>query len=309
MEYEIRRDGVLLGTTTVPEFTETFNFVHGDKYTWGIKTICSENASITAAASATANCEFCNPVSDLTVEFYLIEETPCAATLEWTANVNMIDATYNIYRNGIQIATDISETKYIDLDSDGGITHTWTVKTVCKGEETEGVDVEGECEVCDPVTSVEITIQNCAIATITWTAVAGAKGYEIRRDNILLGTVTTPAFTESAEFEHGKSYIWKIKTICNETESTEVSASATADCTGINELANRIAIFPNPSNTSVTINAKEFSKVEIYNPIGQLIETVNVNSVDVSHYDSGIYFFKIYDIHNNSVTKRVMVAR
>jgi len=40
-----------------------------------------------------------------------------------------------------------------------------------------------------------------------------------------------------------------------------------------------------------------------------LIETRTINTFDVSNYNTGIYFFKVYDTNNNNVTKRVMVAR
>lgn len=70
-----------------------------------------------------------------------------------------------------------------------------------------------------------------------------------------------------------------------------------------------VYIYPNPANASVTIHAKDFAKVEVYNTIGQLIAVRNVATFDISSYNSGIYFFKIYDTDNNVVTKRVMVVK
>jgi len=256
---------------------------------------------------------------------------------------------------------------------------------------------------CDPVTNATAQITNCETATITWDAMDGATAYEIERDGAVLGTVTTTTFTETDEFEHGKTYTWKIKTICDQNEAPQESATATADCetpppppcnpatyltviittdpcsalltwnaapdmpdakynvyrngelikgdvegtqyvdddieayveymwivkticidgeafgtdwTGscygeqnINEPTNTITIYPNPSNTSVTITAKDFVKVEIYNTVGQLVETKTINVVDVSSYNTGVYLFKVYDANGNSVAQRVMVTR
>jgi hypothetical protein len=59
----------------------------------------------------------------------------------------------------------------------------------------------------------------------------------------------------------------------------------------------------------ITIKANDFSRVEIYNTVGQLVETRTISKFDVSSYNTGIYFFKVYDNNNNSVTKRVMVTK
>ena len=268
---------------------------------------------------------------------------------------------------------------------------------------TINIDFEGMLPpppACDPVTNAKAEIENCETATITWNTVAGAKNYEIAREGVETVVVATPPYTETAEFEHGKSYTWTIKTICDENESTEVPASTTANCEtetcnpatdltvefikhpacaaeliwtaaagmpdakynvykdgekikgdlegteyvdleveenveytwavkticadgeaegvevkgtceeqNINELANSISIYPNPTSGMVTINAKDFAKVEVYNTVGQLIETTTDNVVDVSSCDTGIYFFKVYDVNGNIVTQRVMVAR
>ena len=164
--------------------------------------------------------------------------------------------------------------------------------------------------VCDPVTDAIATIEEgCTPAIITWTPVDGAVAYEIRRNNVTLDKVTAPPYTDNFNFINGTTYTWSIKTICEENTSWFVSVSATADCTGINELTNSVVIYPNPSNTSVTIAAQNFAKAEVYNTIGQMIETTTDNVVDVSAYNTGIYLFKVYDANGNSVTKRVMVTR
>jgi hypothetical protein len=160
---------------------------------------------------------------------------------------------------------------------------------------------------CNEVTGAKAEIADCAKATITWIAVTGAKEYEVTRDGNTT-TVTAPSYTEDAEFEEGKTYEWEIVTVCAENKSDAVKV--TAEClSGINELSNSVAIYPNPSNSMVTITAANFAKVEIYNTVGQLVETKTVNTVDVSSYNTGIYFFKVYDGNNNSVTKRIMVTK
>jgi hypothetical protein len=83
------------------------------------------------------------------------------------------------------------------------------------------------------------------------------------------------------------------------------SASLTVDvspCTGINEiLANAISIYPNPNNGIVTINLTaelvQNSSLEVYDAIGKLIikqDLANqLNTINISNLDNGIYTFKV----------------
>jgi len=76
-----------------------------------------------------------------------------------------------------------------------------------------------------------------------------------------------------------------------------------------NEEKEKVMIYPNPAFSTVTIEANNFNKVEIYNAVGQLLKTASAKVVDVSAYNSGIYFFKVFDTDNNAVVRRITVAR
>ena len=81
---------------------------------------------------------------------------------------------------------------------------------------------------------------------------------------------------------------------------------------GIKPITNdelRITVYPNPAFSTVTIEANNFSKVEIYNIFGQLLQTAKTQVVDVSTFNAGVYFFKVFDVEGNSVVKRVVVVR
>ena len=81
---------------------------------------------------------------------------------------------------------------------------------------------------------------------------------------------------------------------------------------GIKPITNdelRITVYPNPAFSTVTIEANNFSKVEIYNIFGQLLQIAKTQVVDVSAFNAGVYFFKVFDVESNSVVKRVVVVR
>jgi len=170
--------------------------------------------------------------------------------------------------------------------------------------------VKCDLDPCKTVGGAKAKIDDCKEATITWNIVSGAVGFQVLRDGIVLGTVTTSKFVEEADFVKGETYEWEIVTLCEKNQSEPVKVTATSDCEiGINELTNNVAIYPNPTNGTINIEAANFAKVEVYNTIGQLVETKTVPTFDVSSYNTGVYFFKVYDNDNNSVTKRVMVTK
>jgi len=67
----------------------------------------------------------------------------------------------------------------------------------------------------------------------------------------------------------------------------------------------RITVYPNPAFTTITIEAENFSKVEIYNIFGQLLQTAKTRVVDISYFNAGIYFLKIYT-EKGMVVKKVI---
>jgi hypothetical protein len=172
-----------------------------------------------------------------------------------------------------------------------------------------------DIELCAPVIDASAAV-TCTAASLTWTAVPEAKKYRISRDGVVFTTfITATDYIETGEFEEGKSYTWRIAAVGDNIESGEVEVTAIATCVGIHELANSIAIYPNPTTGKLTIDNGNLimEKIEIFDVFGRKLSTLNsqlsTQQIDVSSYNTGIYFFKVYDASNNSVTKRVMVTK
>jgi hypothetical protein len=84
--------------------------------------------------------------------------------------------------------------------------------------------------------------------------------------------------------------------------------------TNINHLANansQISVYPNPSNTNITIQAdKELGAIFIYNALGEVAykQTLDKTNVDVSNLPSGVYFVVLKDKQQQTLaTKRIVV--
>jgi hypothetical protein len=82
--------------------------------------------------------------------------------------------------------------------------------------------------------------------------------------------------------------------------------------TGLDEAEiSQVRISPNPSSDGVKIQSMaEISQLNVFNQAGQLVYEINSNStvvdVDVSEFDSGIYFVRIFT--NNDVVIRKLVV-
>jgi len=90
--------------------------------------------------------------------------------------------TYNVYRNGTKIASNITTTSYTDATFSSSVGHTWSVETVCQSGTSSQVSVtKPACNPpsdCNPPTNLAVNYTaNCASAQITWNAPAkGEKG-------------------------------------------------------------------------------------------------------------------------------------
>lgn len=69
-------------------------------------------------------------------------------------------------------------------------------------------------------------------------------------------------------------------------------------------------VYPNPTKNIINIETTaEISKIEIYNTLGQLINSFegNKKEIDVSTLSNGIYFLTITTTDKNSVTKKIII--
>lgn len=97
--------------------------------------------------------------------------------------------------------------------------------------------------------------------------------------------------------------------------NTSVFTQSVSPCTGIfvssANIENEINIYPNPFSTTfiVTTRVNENALIEIYNSLGSIIYSTEIENVkteiDLSNQSSGIYFV-IIKTENNSITKKII---
>ncbi len=101
--------------------------------------------------------------------------------------------------------------------------------------------------------------------------------------------------------------------VCFETEGISYFFNGATSCDnttlGLDDFnQNQFVLYPNPSNSEVFIKSEEGNlviKVELYNLLGENVITVNseVESIDVSHLMSGIYFLRIFSKQGTTLKK------
>lgn len=120
---------------------------------------------------------------------------------------------------------------------------------------------------------------------------------------------------EDGLYIEGEDYVWMAMTVNGNQEAGDFTYGefvygSSSSLNDMAELMNTV-VYPNPTRDYVNITSKvNMTKVELYNTLGQVVYTSNVNAntvnVPVSSLDNGTYFVKAY-ANNMVVTKKLVI--
>ena len=171
-------------------------------------------------------------------------------------------------------------------------------------------------ESCDPVTNLQVfeyEYQGYASIAATWDAATGAIGYKVYQDGELLGQLAGTSvviYNQGAPIAPG-TYTIGIVAVYANCESDMVEGTVTIpDSVDENEIVS--ALYPNPTSGDLHINAEKMTRVSVYNAMGQMVYSQNVNAdemvLNMGQYEAGVYMVRI-DTENGSSVKRVTVVK
>jgi hypothetical protein len=142
-------------------------------------------------------------------------------------------------------------------------------------------------------------------------------GYNIYLDGELIeeNYIETSYSDESAEtidyLEDGNQHIVEVVAVY-ENGTSVGSAVLVTKGTNVSEITeNNISVYPNPANDFVKLSAVsgQLSVVKIYNCLGMMVEEIEVNAneveINISEYNTGIYFVNVQTENGNLVKKVV----
>jgi fibronectin type 3 domain-containing protein len=233
--YRVERNGVTVASSLQATSYEDFNVTPDQQYTY---TVFASDASgeTQSANSVTLTAPHCTPPDRPTLTATSICESARAAVqLSWNAVPRA--TTYDVFRNGIKIRSNLSgnTTSTVDTNVTAGTTYSYFVRaenlatstgpddppTSPGDSQTVTLQVTNVCPPPPAAPSVS-TSATCAgtdpslkipKVTVTWTAPAGATSYQVSRDNApaaMFPINTTGTTFEDTNVTAGTTYTYTI---------------------------------------------------------------------------------------------------
>ncbi|MBR3709768.1 MAG: T9SS type A sorting domain-containing protein [Bacteroidales bacterium] len=128
---------------------------------------------------------------------------------------------------------------------------------------------------------------------------SGAQGMCVHNDNVYV----TGFAGNLPELD---TFIWKdgvLTTFTSDGYDMGYCIEVVDGSTGIEQIDNYSAIYPNPADSFITIEGVRFEEAVIYNSSGQVVVTSRNNTIDVSSLESGVYLLKV----DNNLTRNIVI--
>lgn len=91
--------------------------------------------------------------------------------------------------------------------------------------------------------------------------------------------------------------------------TTEIYNFFAGNTTGIEENAHEVNIYPNPAQSTLTIEGEGISEVRLFNDLGQQVMTSTTSTLNVSALSQGLYTAQILFHDGPSMTSKVIISR
>jgi hypothetical protein len=220
-------------------------------------------------------------------------------TISATSGAICSGSSYTIVPSGASSYTYSSGSAIVTPTANTSYSVTGTSSLGCVGSNTAVSSVTVNAN--PTVTSSTSNSLICVGETVVLTASTSATSYTWNTGVTTMSVSVSPSVTTT--------YTVNVSNAAACVASSTIMVTVNA-CTGINEVvANSISVYPNPNNGILNILlTSELSKnsiVEIYDGIGKLVVkqilTNEVNTINISNLNNGIYTFKV--LNNSNLVK------
>jgi hypothetical protein len=266
--------------------------------------------------------ELCMPVVANSLQ--VTAATVAAITLVWEYDdFDLYPVTFDVYRDYSWIGN-ADELTYTDEAEEGkpfaeGVVYTYCVQPVYENCQVAPVCTEAYIQPCVPFNVTDLLVegnQEAKSVKLDWTYDGTDATFTIIRNNKVIETgVTAKTYTDET-IEYDVVYKYCVTPVAACPGGGMACNTIVVDSPNvINEDVNGISIYPNPASTHVIIKGATIIQLDVYNAIGQLVETIksvegeSISKVDVSSYSSGAYIFKLHTADKAVITKPIVVSR
>jgi hypothetical protein len=167
----------------------------------------------------------------------------------------------------------------------------------------------------------DLALYNSAGTTLTSSALAGtATETVIYNTSTAAATYYVQVYGYSSAFNASSCYHFKISTGATNFRTIDGSDDNSGEIISAEKITSLegLNLFPNPANTSLTVNyftpSMENTSIEVYDMMGQVVNSINVSGnqglnsreLDLTSMSNGVYFLKVTQ-NNNTLTKKFVV--
>ena len=172
----------------------------------------------------------------------------------------------------------------------------------------EGVNCEFEVNCLEPVQNLKAEVKNNDVV-LTWEISRTLLGYQIYRDNEMIGETEGLRFTD--ENVSAGEYEYAVSVKYNGGNSEYVTINVKVEGDDVNEFSNvKFSIYPNPAKDVINISSTAKSyEFQLMNNIGQIVMhgcLSGENTISVENIDNGVYFLKLIADGEVSINKIII---
>ncbi|MDL2227428.1 C25 family cysteine peptidase [Odoribacter sp. OttesenSCG-928-L07] len=233
------------------------------------------------------------------------------ASLMWSETINPSQS-YNVYRNN-EIISNTTDTHFYDNDLNNG-EYEYCIEAIYSNCTSERIcfDLINIAVCHQPINLTHIAENNSVVLEWEKSPFVSSANYSVyRNDELLAENISETNYTDVNPVK-GNS-VYGVQANYNLECETSDPATLQVNYVGINNYDSNVKIYPNPAQNILNIEAKDMSKITIYNNSGQIVLKLDVNgdktNVDVSKLNSGIYVLDIVDTNNSSIKTKVVITK
>ncbi|MCL2074040.1 MAG: S8 family peptidase [Marinilabiliaceae bacterium] len=254
---------------------------------------------------------------EMPVNVQIVTDEDCIVHIFWEKPQDMINPTYNIYRNNELVAENIEDTFYSEY-IDPEVIFEWSVRTVCQNGMSKKVRIFNEICECDCLPAFDLKIEIDALCNLqlSWNSPYDDPTilYNVYKDNVLVAeNLTSQQYSEIIESDI--HYEWCVQILCDDHSPKRCIKNELCHGGDISEvvLKKTYRFYPNPVKNELTIERTDFLyetiKIEVSNIQGNNVYTTDLETnqviINFDNFKSGVYLLKIYDSDNIFVKKIV----